>query len=63
MRLAEETAQVKQSTEPIYVCVGDESNENDWVQQGRTEETVPIKIIDINALLQAIENEKAQRAE
>ncbi len=63
MRLAEETAQVKQSTEPNYVCVGDESNENDWVQQGRTEETVPIKIIDINALLQAIENEKAQRAE
>ena len=62
MALAEQTAQVRQSAEPNYVCVGDESNKNDWVQV-RTEETVPIKIIDINALLQAIENEKAQRAE
>ena len=63
MTLAAQTAQVRQSTEPNYVCVGDESNESDWVQQGRTKETVPIKIIDINALLQAIENEKAQRTE
>ena len=58
MTLAEQTAQVIQSTEPNYVCVGERSDENNWVQQGRTEETVPIKVIDINALLKVIEEEK-----
>lgn len=60
MILAEETAQIKQSTMPIYQCVGDPDNEEDWIFAGRTEETTEIKIIDINALLQAIENEKVQ---
>lgn len=58
MKLAEQTARVIQSTEPIYVCIGDESNDDDWVMQGRTKETIPIKMIDINALLKAIEEEK-----
>ena len=63
MRLADETAQVKQSTMPIVQCVGDPNNEEDWVVVGRTEETTDMKILDIKALLQAIENEKAQSAE
>jgi hypothetical protein len=53
-QLAYETAHVQESTRMINV---------DAPYEGRTEETVPIKIIDINALLQAIENEKAQKAE
>lgn len=53
MELANKTAQVKESTKPIWVGESDNS-----VQVGRTNETVPIKIIDIKALLQAIEDEK-----
>mgnify|MGYP004516952233 CR=1 FL=1 len=63
MRLAEETAQVKTSTIPISKCVGDPDNEDDWVPDGRSEQTTNIKIIDINALLKAIEAEKEQKAE
>ena len=33
-------------------------DENAWIKQGRTSEAVDIKIIDINALLQAIEDSK-----
>ena len=59
MELAEQTARVQQSTMPNEVCIGeDPSDENAWIKQGRTSETVDIKIIDINALLQAIETEK-----
>ena len=61
MRLAEETAQVKTSTIPISKCVGDSDNEDDWVDNGRSEQTTNIKIIDINALLKAIEAEKEQK--
>ena len=44
---------------PNAVCIGeDPSDENAWIKQGRTSETVDIKIIDINALLQAIEDSK-----
>ncbi len=53
LELANKTAQVKESTKPIRVGEGDNS-----VQISRTTETVPIKIIDIKALLQAIEKEK-----
>ena len=63
MRLAEETAQVKTSTIPISKCVGDPDNDYDWVDNGRSEQTTNIKIIDINALLKAIEAEKEQKAE
>ena len=63
MRLAEETAQIKTSTIPILKCVGDPDNENDWIADGRSEQTTNIKIIDINALLKAIEAEKEQKAE
>lgn len=63
MRLAEETAQVKTSTIPISKCIGDPDNEYDWVDNGRSEQTTNIKIIDINALLKAIEAEKEQKAE
>lgn len=59
MELAEQTARVQQSTMPNEVCIGEDPNdENAWIKQGRTSETVDIKIIDINALLQAIENSK-----
>jgi len=59
MELAEQTARVQQSTMPNEVCIGeDKEDENAWVTKGRTSETVDIKIIDINALLQAIENSK-----
>ena len=54
MELAERTAQVKESTMPIK----DESYQN-APPLGRTKETKEIKIIDIQALLQAIEEEKA----
>lgn len=63
MRLAEETAQVKTSTIPISKCIGDPDNDYDWVDNGRSEQTTNIKIIDINALLKAIEAEKEQKAE
>ncbi len=53
MELANKTAQVKESTKPIRVGEGDNS-----IQVGRTTEKVPIKIIDIKALLQAIEKAK-----
>ncbi|GEM_PF-5639878 len=53
-QLAAETARIQLSTEMI---------DPEAPYEGRTEETVPIKIIDINALLQAIENEKTQRVE
>lgn len=59
LELANNTAQVKESTKPNWK----HTENGDWIQQGRTEETVPIKIIDINALLQAIENEKSRRVE
>lgn len=59
MKLAEETAQIKQSTKPNWICVGDnENDENAWRKQGRKSELVEIKIIDIRALLQAIEDKK-----
>lgn len=63
MRLAEETAQIKPSTLPQSKCVGDPNNEYDWRPAGRSEQTTNIKIIDIKALLQAIENEKSQQAQ
>ncbi len=53
-QLAAETARVQESTTW--------KNPRDQFE-GRTEETVPIKIIDINALLQRIEEEKLQCAE
>ena len=59
MELAEQTARVQQSTMPNVVCIGEDPNdENARVTKGRTSETVDIKIIDINALLQAIEDSK-----
>lgn len=59
MELAEQTARVQQSTMPNEVCISEDPNdENAWIKQGRTSETVDIKIIDINALLQAIEDSK-----
>ena len=63
MRLAEETAQVKTSTIPISKWVGDPNNEENLIAGGRSEQTTNIKIIDINALLKAIEAEKEQKAE
>ena len=53
-QLAAETARVQESTTW--------KNPRDQFE-GRTEETVPIKIIDINALLQRIDEKKLQRAE
>ena len=53
-QLASETARIQEST--LF-------NNLDVPSEGRTEETVPIKIIDINALLQRIEEEKLQCAE
>lgn len=44
---------------PKFECIGDTNNEEDWVLAGRTEETREIKIIDINALIKAIEAQKA----
>ena len=63
MRLAEETAQITTSTMPQSQCVGDPNNEYDWRPVGRSEQTTQIKIIDIKALLQAIEAEKSQQAQ
>ena len=60
LRLAEETAQVKQSNSPKYVCIGNPQDGDSWVIDGRTENTQEIKIIDIDALLHAIEKEKSQ---
>ena len=54
MNLARGTAQTITSTVPDW--------END-IMVSRSEDAVEIKVIDINALLQAIENEKVQRAE
>lgn len=59
MKLAEQTAQTKLSTEPNWIRIGEDENcENSWIKQGRSTDPVEIKIIDINALLQAIEAEK-----
>ena len=63
MRIAEETAQITTSTMPQSQCVGDPNNEYDWRPVGRSEQTTQIKIIDIKALLQAIEAEKSQQAQ
>lgn len=64
MELAEQTAQIKQSTEPNWVCIGSNNeDENSWIKQGRSTDTVEIKIIDIKALLQAIEAEKQKQEE
>lgn len=58
MELAEQTAQVKQSTEPNWVKIGKSDSEHSKMRAGRKQELVEIKIIDINALLEAIEAEK-----
>ena len=55
LKLAEETAQVKQSNLPIYQPI----NQNDWRLVGRTVETTEMKIIDIDALISKIEQEKS----
>ena len=57
LKLAEKTAQIKQSTMPIYQI----RKSAEPIPIGRTEETVEIKIIDIKALLEAIENEKISK--
>ena len=53
LKYAEETAHVVQSTLPVY----EENNNNSENIQivGRTKETIPIKIIDIDALINKIE--------
>ncbi|MBR1373264.1 hypothetical protein IJ556_02295, partial [bacterium] len=57
LQMADKTAYIKETTIPIYKEI--EGKENaEYV--GQTKETVQIKIIDINALLQAIEAEKSQ---
>ena len=64
MELAEQTAKIKQSTEPNWVCIGSNNeDENSWIKQGRSTDTAEIKIIDIKALLQAIEAEKQKQEE
>lgn len=57
-QLANQTARVIESTEPIYKGEGDDAR-----LVGRTTDKIQIKVIDINALLQAIENEKSQQAQ
>ncbi len=53
MKLARSTARTIESTEPVY--------DRKWNKIGRTKETKPIKMIDIKALIKAIEAEKTGR--
>ena len=57
-QLANATARTVESTEPIYQGEGDDAR-----LVGRTTDKIQIKIIDINALLQAIKDEKSQQVE
>ncbi len=57
--LANETARIINSTMPVYEAEQIHSSIDERNYIGRSEETTPIKIIDIKALLQAIENEKS----
>ena len=57
--LANETARTINSTMPVYEAEQIYSSIDERNYIGRSEETTAIKIIDIKALLQAIENEKS----
>ena len=57
-QLANKTAKIIESTEPIY-----DGKDDNAKLVGRTTDKIQIKVIDINALLQAIEEEKSQQAQ